>query len=185
MRDRSDRYRVQTVSPFNGVKKRIGSYLVEAGLLTTAQLDVALKDQKMTEEMTGTRMQLGEILAARGWIKEQTIEYLMQKVVLPERQVNERKSQETINQSQDTVRQQRQAPPRSASAGQMLPKQTQRVQAKSSEAIELPAAQPKSVQPSSETGANRATNQSTRREAPIAKPLPPVNSSDDAVNWVG
>lgn len=180
MRDRSDRYRVQTVSPFNGVKKRIGSYLVEAGLLTTAQLDVALNDQKMTEDMTGTRMQLGEIVAARGWVKEQTIEYLMQKVVLPERKVTERKSQETISQNQDTVRQQRQVPPQSSSARQVPPKQAQRVQAKPSQSIELPP-----VQPDVATGATQAANQSTRRDAPIAKPLPPVNSSDDAVNWVG
>jgi hypothetical protein len=58
--------------------KRLGGYLVEAGLLTPAQIDVALNDQKMTG------MRFGEILAARGWVKQQTIEYLMQKVILPE-----------------------------------------------------------------------------------------------------
>lgn len=60
--------------------KRLGGYLVEAGLLTPAQVDVALNDQKMTG------MRFGEILAARGWVKQQTIEYLMQKVILPEQQ---------------------------------------------------------------------------------------------------
>ncbi len=59
-------------------RKRLGGYLVEAGLLTPAQIDVALNDQKLTG------MRFGEILAARGWVKQQTIEYLMQKVVLPE-----------------------------------------------------------------------------------------------------
>ena len=61
-------------------KKRLGGYLVEAGLLTPAQVDVALNDQKMTG------MRFGEILAARGWVKQQTIEYLMQKVILPEQE---------------------------------------------------------------------------------------------------
>jgi hypothetical protein len=61
-------------------KKRLGGYLVEAGLLTTAQIDVALNDQKLTG------MRFGEILAARGWVKQQTIEYLMHKVVMPEQQ---------------------------------------------------------------------------------------------------
>jgi hypothetical protein len=44
-------------------KKRLGGYLVEAGLLTPAQIDVALNDQKLTG------MRFGEILAARGWVK--------------------------------------------------------------------------------------------------------------------
>lgn len=60
--------------------KRLGGYLVEAGLLTPAQVDVVLNDQKMTG------MRFGEILAARGWVKQQTIEYLMQKVILPEQE---------------------------------------------------------------------------------------------------
>lgn len=63
---------------FRSKQKRLGGYLVEAGLLTPAQVDVALNDQKMTG------MRFGEILAARGWVKQQTIEYLMEKVVLPE-----------------------------------------------------------------------------------------------------
>lgn len=59
--------------------KRLGGYLVEAGLLTQAQVDVALADQ----EVTG--MQFGAVLVTRGWIRQQTIEYLMQKIILPER----------------------------------------------------------------------------------------------------
>ena len=60
--------------------KRLGGYLVDAGLLTPAQVDVVLNDQKFSG------MRFGEILAARGWVKQQTIEYLMQKVILPEKQ---------------------------------------------------------------------------------------------------
>jgi hypothetical protein len=59
--------------------KPIGAYLVEAGLLSEAQVGVALADQGVTS------MIFGEILVTRGWIKAQTIEYLMQKIVIPER----------------------------------------------------------------------------------------------------
>jgi hypothetical protein len=60
-------------------RKPLGAYLVEAGLLTDAQVGVALADQSTTS------LPFGEILVTRGWVKEQTIEYLMQKVVIPER----------------------------------------------------------------------------------------------------
>lgn len=66
--------------------KRLGGYLVEAGLLTPAQIDVALNDQKLTG------MRFGEILAARGWVKQQTIEYLMKKVILPEKASSDQRS---------------------------------------------------------------------------------------------
>jgi hypothetical protein len=59
--------------------KRLGDYLVEAGLLTQAQIEVALADQATTN------LRFGEVLIRRGWVKEETIEYLMQKVILPER----------------------------------------------------------------------------------------------------
>ncbi|WP_404787309.1 hypothetical protein [Altericista sp. CCNU0014] len=59
--------------------KPIGAYLVEAGLLSDAQVGVALADQSVTS------MPFGEILVTRGWIKAQTIEYLMQKIIIPER----------------------------------------------------------------------------------------------------
>lgn len=59
--------------------KRLGDYLVEAGLLTQNQVEVALEDQQ------NTGMRFGEVLVHRGWVKEETIEYLMQKVILPER----------------------------------------------------------------------------------------------------
>ena len=57
----------------------IGAYLVEAGLLTDAQVGVALADQSTTA------MPFGEIVVARGWVKEQTVEFIMEKVVVPER----------------------------------------------------------------------------------------------------
>ncbi len=70
----------ESLTPAN---KRLGGYLVEAGLLTPAQVDMVLNDQKVTG------LRFGEILAARGWVKQQTIEYLMEKVVLPERDASQ------------------------------------------------------------------------------------------------
>lgn len=59
--------------------KRLGNYLVEAELVTPAQIEVALADQRAT----GAR--LGDILVARGWLRKGTIEFIMERVVLPER----------------------------------------------------------------------------------------------------
>ncbi len=59
--------------------KRIGGYLMDAGLLSPAQVEVVLSDQ----ELTG--MRFGEILVSRGWLKSQTIEFLFQNVILPHR----------------------------------------------------------------------------------------------------
>ncbi len=59
--------------------KRLGDYLVEAGLLTESQIEVALADQLTTG------LRFGEVLVRRSWVKEETIEYLMQKVIVPER----------------------------------------------------------------------------------------------------
>lgn len=57
----------------------IGTYLVEAGLLTDAQVGVALADQNVTA------LPFGEIVVARGWVKEQTVEFIMERVIKPER----------------------------------------------------------------------------------------------------
>ena len=64
-------------------QKPLGAYLVEAGLITPTQVDIALNEQKVN------RRRLGEILVLRGWVKQQTIEYLMENVVLPQRAVEE------------------------------------------------------------------------------------------------
>jgi hypothetical protein len=61
--------------------KCIGNYLVEAGLLSTAQVDVILSDQ------AATGLRFGEIVASRGWLKEQTIEYLMKHLIAPQQSV--------------------------------------------------------------------------------------------------
>jgi hypothetical protein len=63
--------------------KRLGSYLIDAGLLTEFQVDVALNDQ----ESTG--MRFGDILVERGWIKQQTIDYICRKVIDLEREIGQ------------------------------------------------------------------------------------------------
>ncbi|MFZ4666525.1 MAG: hypothetical protein ACOYME_08860 [Prochlorotrichaceae cyanobacterium] len=63
--------------------KPLGAYLVEAKLLTPAHIEVALYDQRER----GHR--LGDILALRGWVKEEIIEWIMKNKLLPERQIHE------------------------------------------------------------------------------------------------
>ena len=53
--------------------KPIGEILREADLITTPQLEVALRDQNYNEDM-----RLGEILALRGWIKQDTADFFVQ-----------------------------------------------------------------------------------------------------------
>jgi hypothetical protein len=60
--------------------KPLGSYLVEAGLLTSERLDLALTEQRAT----GKR--LGDVVASNGWVSQQTIEYVIEKLVQPDRQ---------------------------------------------------------------------------------------------------
>lgn len=150
MRDRSDRYQVQTV-PTNSSSdtKRLGSYLLEAGLLTPAQVHVALNDQK------ATGMRFGEVLVARGWLKEQTVEWIMQKVIVPERRAVKAREAATSAATAQAVKAAPSKPP-------------------------VPPPSPLTPAPQS----NGKTVQN-RREVPIAKPLPPVNSSDSDVSWVG
>lgn len=52
--------------------KPIGEVLQEAGLITPPQLEVALRDQFYYEDM-----RLGEILALRGWIKQDTADFFV------------------------------------------------------------------------------------------------------------
>lgn len=70
-------HRRTDVSHYPG-NKRIGSYLVDAGLLSLAQVEVVLSDQDSTE------MRFGEILVSRGWLNFQTVEFLFHNVILPQ-----------------------------------------------------------------------------------------------------
>ncbi|WP_404789605.1 hypothetical protein [Altericista sp. CCNU0014] len=68
---------------YNPTLKRLGGYLIDAGLLTEAQVDVALCDQQ------ATGMRFGDIVVERGWVKRQTIEYFADKIVDLEREIGE------------------------------------------------------------------------------------------------
>jgi hypothetical protein len=68
------------------ILKPIGSYLLEAGLLTIEQLHEALSQQRSIP------IPIGQILASQGWVNQQTIEYLMEKVIYSERQLTDAKN---------------------------------------------------------------------------------------------
>lgn len=51
----------------------LGEILQDAGLITAPQIQVALNDQKHYQEM-----RLGEILALRGWIKQDTADFFVE-----------------------------------------------------------------------------------------------------------
>lgn len=53
--------------------KPIGAILQDAGLITSPQLEVALRDQAYYQDM-----RLGEILALRGWVKQDTADFFVQ-----------------------------------------------------------------------------------------------------------
>jgi hypothetical protein len=76
--------------PYDPSAKRLGGYLIDAGLLQTHQVEVALRDQQ------ATGMRFGDIVVARGWLKRKTIEYFMTKIVDLERKAGEPLSIELI-----------------------------------------------------------------------------------------
>ncbi|MEM8832357.1 MAG: hypothetical protein AAGE96_23905 [Cyanobacteria bacterium P01_G01_bin.19] len=53
--------------------KPIGEILQEAGLITAPQLELALRDQSFYQDM-----KLGEILALRGWVKQDTSDFFVE-----------------------------------------------------------------------------------------------------------
>lgn len=162
MRDRSDRYQVSAIQTIPH-PKRLGGYLIEAGLITPDQVSVALNDQQ------ATGMRFGEVLVARGWLKEQTVEWIMQKVIMPEKKAYQRHlSKMTVSQAQ-TVRQ-----------------STTTTTTPEGRSLHQPPINLANHRTAS-TGAapSTATHSFPRRDAPISKPLPPVNASDEDVNWVG
>jgi len=55
-------------------RKPLGRYLVESGLLSQSQLDIALRDQQYSG------YPLGEILVLRGWIQQSVIDLVVRKL---------------------------------------------------------------------------------------------------------
>jgi hypothetical protein len=77
------RVRSTLMISYDPADKRLGSYLIDAGLLTAFQVDVALTDQD------STGMRFGDIIVERGWVKKQTIEYLHRKIIELEREIGQ------------------------------------------------------------------------------------------------
>lgn len=78
---------------YDPADKRLGSYLIDAGLLTPSQVDVALSDQ------AATGLRFGEIVVERGWVKKQTIEYLYSKIIELERELGQPLSKGVVQTS--------------------------------------------------------------------------------------
>lgn len=171
MRDKSDRYQIQSVSTFRPQMKKLGSYLVDAGLLTIDQINVVLNDQQ------ATGMRFGEIVVARGWVKEQTIEWIVAKVVEPERTTVETQRQPNRwSNGQPAITSPKSLQPASPQPiGSVSSSPGQRPTQTTPLAKSSPAAGPPTIPP----------KPYVRREVPISKPLPSVSSSDGDVNWVG
>lgn len=65
------------------IAKLLGAYLIEAGIITPEQLEIALKKQRHSGKRLGT------VLVDCGWVKRQTIDYLIEEIVLPHRTTNQ------------------------------------------------------------------------------------------------
>ena len=162
-RDKSDRYEVHAAPSLAG-HKRLGSYLVDAGLINRGQVEVALNDQK------ATGMKFGEVLATRGWIKQQTVEYFMEKIVLPERKAIAPPRQQSKTAPPDLGRRGVRHTPDTAVASRQKPSQ----------------GQPTVRQDYPTVAQKRELSKKTLRKAPpITKPLPSNTSGADGVPWVG
>lgn len=168
-RDTSDRYEVQAAPSLAG-HKRLGSYLIDAGLINQGQIEVALNDQK------ATGMKFGEVLATRGWIKQQTIEYFMAKIVLPERQSRKRAASSSVSKAM---------PPDLGRRGiRHTPSQTSTSKTAASQrrTSEHPTVRQDHPTLPQHGGTSRSTG---RKLPPITKPLPSTSQDQDGVNWVG
>lgn len=88
---------IDDIEPRQLKSKPLGMYLVEAGIVTSDQVDTALKQQ----QKSGKR--LGEILVTRGWVEQKTIDYLMEKVVFPERRVAREKYNDNLTSFGSTI----------------------------------------------------------------------------------
>lgn len=165
-RDKSDRYEIHAAPSLAG-QKRLGSYLIDAGLINNGQVEVALNDQK------ATGMKFGEVLAARGWIKQQTVEYFMTKVILPERKAMTPNAQSRPQSTPPDLgrRGVRHTPNSPTATKGTLSKTTQ---GSSTIRQDYPTLAQKDDK-----------NKQKRKAPPITKPLPSNTSESDGVTWVG
>lgn len=69
-------------TPNKNNHKLFGSYFLEAGIISNQQLQEALQEQKNKYPYK----KIGEILLIHGWLKQNTLNYFVQKIILPERE---------------------------------------------------------------------------------------------------
>jgi uncharacterized protein YjbI with pentapeptide repeats len=60
-------------------KEPIGKILQQAHLISPAQIDVALHDQQRYQNLNIGELKFGEILALRGWLRQETTEFFLYK----------------------------------------------------------------------------------------------------------
>lgn len=153
--------------------KRLGSYLVDAGLVSPAQIDVALNDQEFMDNM-----RLGDILVTRGWIKQQTLDYLIEKIVEPEQQRARQSVLQAAMVTRPDPRMNRSHPEVvSQSVSQPRYPQPTVAQARSldgARTIEITQPRPNYHMPPTDS-----------LQINERKPLASVPSDDDDMNWVG
>jgi hypothetical protein len=70
-------------------EKRLLVYLLESGLVVQAQLPVLQYDHEMTGKP------FSEILIDRGWVRKQTLDFLVDRVIIPEQRARQRRSQQS------------------------------------------------------------------------------------------
>lgn len=149
---------------------------MEAGLITPAQVDVALNDQRVMEGM-----RFGEVLVARGWIKQQTLDFLMRKVIGPEQRAAKQRAQGQ-SATAKPVAQATPVKPAPIAPPQGSPPHPPVTTDSQSLAVEVPVRQPY------RSAAVMAKIQASGAAAEAAndrKALPSVPNDEDGVNWVG
>ena len=154
--------------------RRLGSYLLEAGLINHAQIEVVLNDQQMMQEM-----RFGEVLVARGWIKPETIDFFMRRVVEPARSYHAHQEPSVVDPPQPTVPPEVSPPFFSTSPPQ--PRVMARARSVDGD-IEFDIVDERSQNLSPTTPFIRSTDSGQGRND--RKSLPSI-SEGDGVNWAG
>jgi hypothetical protein len=60
-------------------KQKIGQILQQANLVSPAQIEMALLDQERYVNLHLADLRLGEILVLRGWIKQETVDFFLER----------------------------------------------------------------------------------------------------------
>jgi hypothetical protein len=75
-------------------EKRLLVYLLESGLVVQAQLPVLQYDREMTGKA------FSEILIDRGWVRKQTLDFLVDRVIIPEQRARRHRTQQNKQRMQ-------------------------------------------------------------------------------------